>query len=161
RTMTLPGDCANHVSGPAWAGLALLVHRLLHDEGGWRRRVGRPLVGAVDGVVNLLPVHGHLLGGDDPQPDLVAADLDHRDGDVVVDHDAFVFFPGQYEHCFLSFSESWGLLIPTCSSHPAGGGGRDTSVKTTSPGESGEIVRGRAVRRPNDRYEPSAPQRLH
>ena len=51
---------------------------------------------AVDCVEDFLPVDGDFFGGDDSQPDFVAADLHHRDGDVVVDHDTLIFFPRQY-----------------------------------------------------------------
>src|SRR5262249_30579169 len=67
-------------------------------------------VAAVDGVVDLLAVDRDLLGGHDPQPDLVAANLHHRHRDVVVDDDALVFFPGQYQHRRLSFSKPGGRL---------------------------------------------------
>jgi hypothetical protein len=50
----------------------------------------------MDGVEYLLPVHGDFLRSDNPQPHFVTANLYHRDGDIVVDDDAFVFFPGQY-----------------------------------------------------------------
>src|SRR5262249_36675359 len=86
-----------------WEGLLRRVRGVLHNDGGRRRGITGPLVGAVDGVVPLLPMDGHLLGGDDPEPDFIAANLDHRHSDVVVDHDTFVFFPGQYKHCSLSF----------------------------------------------------------
>ena len=57
----------------------------------------------MNGVVHLLPVHRNFLRGDDAEADLVAADLDHRHGDVIVDDNALVFFSGQYQHCRLSF----------------------------------------------------------
>src|SRR5436309_1023169 len=66
------------------------------------------LVLAVDGVEHLLAVDRHFLGGHDPETDLIAPDLNDRHGDVVVDDDTFVFFPGQYEHRRLSFAESRG-----------------------------------------------------
>src|SRR5438270_859698 len=55
-------------------------------------------VRAVDRLVHLAAVHGHLLRRFDPQPDLVPADLDHRDRDVVVDDDALVLLAGENQH---------------------------------------------------------------
>jgi hypothetical protein len=51
---------------------------------------------AVNGVKNFLPVDGNFFGRHNAQPNLITADFHDRDGDIVVDHDAFVFFPGQY-----------------------------------------------------------------
>src|SRR5262245_20367575 len=65
------------------------IHRLDHD-------IGRSLFGvllAVDGVEDFLAVNGDFFGCDNSQPDLVAADFDHCDRDIVVNHDTFVFFP--------------------------------------------------------------------
>src|SRR5262249_16681113 len=57
----------------------------------------------------------------DAEAHLVAADLDHRDHDVVVDDDALVFFPGQYQHRRLSFSQPGGRtreLAPAANEPP-------------------------------------------
>src|SRR5262249_41384877 len=62
-------------------GLGRLVHD--HRGGGRRRGGGGGGVAAVDGLVDLLAVDRDLFGGDDAQPDLVAADLHHGDRDVV------------------------------------------------------------------------------
>ena len=59
-----------------------LLGRLDDDRGVGRVRGGGL---AVDGVEDLLAVDGDFLGSDDPQPHLVAADLNYRDRDVVVD----------------------------------------------------------------------------
>ncbi len=47
---------------------------------------------AADGVEDLAAVDGYFLWGLDPKADFVAPDLDDDNGDVVVDHDAFVLF---------------------------------------------------------------------
>src|SRR5258708_4252016 len=41
---------------------------------------------------------GDVPGGLDPQPHLVAPDLDERDGDLVVDDQALVLLPADEEH---------------------------------------------------------------
>jgi hypothetical protein len=51
---------------------------------------------AVDGFVDFLSMHRDILGGIDAEPYLVASNFDNCHGDVVVNHDGFVFFPGQY-----------------------------------------------------------------
>ncbi len=55
-----------------------------------RGRLGARL--AVNGVIHLLAVDRNLLRGDNPETDFVSPNLHHRDGDVVIDHNAFVFF---------------------------------------------------------------------
>jgi len=54
------------------------------------------LILSMDLIEHLLAVHGHLFGRHDTKANFVAADLHHRYGDVIVDHDAFVFLPTQY-----------------------------------------------------------------
>src|SRR5262249_19007968 len=49
-----------------------------------------------------------FLRRDDTQSHLVATDLHHRHDDVVVDDDALIFFPGQYQHRRVSFSKPRG-----------------------------------------------------
>jgi hypothetical protein len=51
---------------------------------------------AMNGIEDFLPVHGNLFGSNNPQPDFVAPDFHHRYGDIVVDDNTFVFFPGQH-----------------------------------------------------------------
>lgn len=43
------------------------------------------------GVVDFQSIDVDIGRGNDPQPNLVAADLDDGNGDVAVDHDRFVF----------------------------------------------------------------------
>jgi len=45
---------------------------------------------ALNGLVHLLAVYGDLDGGRDPQSDLIAPDVHHRDDDVIADDDTFV-----------------------------------------------------------------------
>jgi hypothetical protein len=61
---------------------------------------------AVDRVVYLLTMDGDFLGCHDTEPNLVPPDFDHRDGDVVIDYNALIFFSGQYKHRRLSFLET-------------------------------------------------------
>ena len=42
--------------------------------------------------VDFLAMNGNILGGDDPEANFVAPNLDDRDRDVAIDHDAFIFF---------------------------------------------------------------------
>jgi hypothetical protein len=68
------------------------VNRLGYNGG--RSGLGARL--SVNRVVNFLPMYRNFLGSHDPEPDLIAADLDHGDRDIVVNNDTFVFFSGQY-----------------------------------------------------------------
>lgn len=52
----------------------------------------------VDRLVDLDPVDGHVLGGHNAQPDLVPANLDHGDDDVVVDDNRLVLLSTQNKH---------------------------------------------------------------
>jgi len=52
----------------------------------------------VDEVVDLLAMDGDFLGRVDAEADLIAADLDDGDGDVVVDNNRLVRLAGQNEH---------------------------------------------------------------
>ena len=45
---------------------------------------------ALDGIVDLAAMHGHFLRSFHSQAHLIAANFDNDDGNVVVDHDAFV-----------------------------------------------------------------------
>src|SRR5687768_7954660 len=45
---------------------------------------------ATDGIVNFLAMDGHVLGGIDAQTDLVAADVNHGDFNVIADHNRLV-----------------------------------------------------------------------
>src|SRR5208283_5396369 len=45
-----------------------------------------------------LPPNGHILGGLDPQADLVAPDLHDSHFDAAADHDGFFFMAADYEH---------------------------------------------------------------
>jgi hypothetical protein len=68
------------------------VDRLGHNGG--RSRLCARL--SVNRVVNFLPMDRNFLGSYDPEPDLIAADLDHGNRDIVVNNDTLVFFSGQY-----------------------------------------------------------------
>jgi hypothetical protein len=73
-------------------GAAAGVNWLGDDRG--RRRFGAFL--AVDRVIDFLAVDRDLLGGDNAKADFIPPDFHYRDGNIIVDDDAFVFFPGQY-----------------------------------------------------------------
>src|SRR5262249_8066537 len=91
-----PAERRRRGKGPA-KQTALLRAARIRGLGRDRRRLA--LVGsglAVNGIEDFLPVDRHFFGSNDAQPDLVAPDFDHRHGDVIVDDNAFVFFPGQY-----------------------------------------------------------------
>src|SRR5947209_6770607 len=53
----------------------------------------------LDLQVNLLAEHGDVPGSLDSDSHLLAHDRQHRDLDVVADHDALIRLPGQYQHC--------------------------------------------------------------
>jgi hypothetical protein len=68
--------------------------RLVVDHnGGWRRLCGFL---AMDRVVDFLAVHRNFLWSHDAQPNFIATNFDHGNRNVVVNDDAFIFFPGQY-----------------------------------------------------------------
>ena len=58
---------------------------------------------------NFLSVDGHVLGGNDAKPHFIAANFHHCYRDVVVNHDALIFFSGQDKHRRVSFSGSDGV----------------------------------------------------
>jgi hypothetical protein len=49
---------------------------------------------ALNGVVDFSPMHRHLLGRLDPKANLVAANLDNHDCNIVVDDDTLVLLTG-------------------------------------------------------------------
>lgn len=49
-----------------------------------------------DGVEYFAAVDGHFLGCLNAETDLITADFDDDNGDVIVDHNTFVFLAGQY-----------------------------------------------------------------
>src|SRR5205807_9870972 len=119
---------------PTWR-LRSLVH---YDRR--RRRLG--LVLAVYRIVDLLAVDRNFLWGNNAQADFIAADLYHRYGNVVVDDDTFVFFPGQYEHRRLSFAECqrttwWMGDRVSVGSRRVQLGGEDPLLPHQSPGSPG------------------------
>ena len=69
-----------------FAGVRLRLNRFNHG------------LTAGNGIEYFLPVNRHFLRCLDSQADLVAADFHDNDRDVVVDDDAFVFFPRQDQH---------------------------------------------------------------
>src|SRR5262249_17730433 len=52
----------------------------------------------VNGVVNLLPVDGHLHGSHNPEAHLTTTRVDNRDPNLVVDDDRLTLTSGQHEH---------------------------------------------------------------
>jgi hypothetical protein len=48
----------------------------------------------LDRVIHFLAMDGYVAGGIDPQADFVTADVDHRDLDVVPDHDGLIALSG-------------------------------------------------------------------
>src|SRR4051812_6975162 len=57
------------------------------------RRAGLAGLLVLDGFVDLAAVDGNVLGGFDPEADLVAADFHNGHRDVIVDDDALVLLP--------------------------------------------------------------------
>src|SRR5688572_6484995 len=53
---------------------------------------------AVDALVNLLAMHGNILGRSDADAHLVALDPEHGHGDRISDHQRFAYAAGQDEH---------------------------------------------------------------
>jgi hypothetical protein len=53
---------------------------------------------ALNRLVDLLAVHRDRGRGGDSEADLVAADIDDGDFDIVADHDGFIALPRKYEH---------------------------------------------------------------
>src|SRR5688500_688204 len=53
---------------------------------------------ALDALVDLLAVDGDILGCADAYAHLVALDAEHRDGDLVPDHQGFAYSAGQNQH---------------------------------------------------------------
>jgi hypothetical protein len=79
---------------------------------------GRIGLVAVDGFPNFLAMHRHVLGRYDPEANLVAANLYHRNNDILVNYDAFIFFSGQNQHGLVSFSES--EIAASIRNYPSG-----------------------------------------
>jgi hypothetical protein len=50
----------------------------------------------MNGFIDFLTVHRNLFRSDDTETNLVAANLNDGDGDVIVDDNALVLFSGQY-----------------------------------------------------------------
>jgi hypothetical protein len=75
-------------------GSASRINRLIVDDHCGGGRFGIFLT--VDGVVNFLAMNRHFLGSNDAKPHLVAPDFYHRDGNVIVNDKALIFFSGQY-----------------------------------------------------------------
>src|ERR1700685_4170094 len=53
---------------------------------------------ALDALVDLLPMHGHVLGRVDSNPDLVALHAQYGHRDFVTNHHGLANSPGQYQH---------------------------------------------------------------
>jgi|SRR5579862_1804921 len=53
----------------------------------------------VNGSVDFASMNGDFFRGFDAQAHLVTADLDNRDHDVLVDHNAFIFLARKNQHC--------------------------------------------------------------
>ena len=74
-----------------------------------RRSRGRPVrrlgvrFGALDRVVDFTAMDRNLLRRFHAEADLISADLDDHDRDVVVDDDAFVLLPRQHQHVLVPF----------------------------------------------------------
>ena len=65
-------------------------------------RLGHRAVGfgvggfAMNRFIDFLTMNRNFLGGDNPQPNFVATDFHDGNGNVIVNDNTFVFFPGQY-----------------------------------------------------------------
>src|SRR5689334_21100006 len=62
-----------------------------------RERAPRPLEAEADPVPDLEPVHGQVLRGLDAELHLTASNFEHRDRDVVADHDLLTELPSEHE----------------------------------------------------------------
>src|SRR5690606_9772754 len=72
-------------TSPPSAGVAALFRR----AGG---------IAALDALVDLLAMDGHVLGGGDADPHLVALHAEHGHGDRITDHQCFAYPAGQDQH---------------------------------------------------------------
>lgn len=72
--------------------------KLIDGRIDWSFLLGGIVGIALDRIVNFAPVNRHLAWGFNAQPNFVATNFHHNDRDVVVDDDAFVFFPREYQH---------------------------------------------------------------
>ena len=52
----------------------------------------------LDRIINFAAMHRYVLGCFDSQANLVAADLDHCESDLIVDDDAFVLLSRENQH---------------------------------------------------------------
>src|SRR5438128_583323 len=84
-----------------WAGVRSLLSsslgilgRTSHVSDVIRLHVGRGAVLALDGLVHFLAMNGDLRRSIDPQSYLVSANIDHRDLDIIADHDRLISLSG-------------------------------------------------------------------
>jgi hypothetical protein len=87
------------VSLPNSSNTAGAVGRVADDGRRWGRLT-------VNRFPNFLAMNRHIFRRDNAKPHFVAADFDDRDRDIVVNHDALVFFSGQDKHRCVSFCGS-------------------------------------------------------
>jgi hypothetical protein len=53
---------------------------------------------SLDTLVDFLSVHGYVLGGVDPNSDLISLDAQNCDGYVVTDHESFAYSACENKH---------------------------------------------------------------
>src|SRR3990167_10445355 len=70
------------------------------------------------GQVYFFPIDRHFLRRHDAQTDLVAADLDYLDGDVVADHDFLATPTRKYKHFLPSLAGTRELKPIPCARRP-------------------------------------------
>jgi hypothetical protein len=75
-----------------------LIEALLDLAGVVGFQSARLAVFALNRLVHLLPVHGDLDWGRDPQPNLIAANIHDGDDDIIAYDDTFVAVSGQDQH---------------------------------------------------------------
>ena len=108
----LPKNCLPNTIGPALLP-AIFSGPLSRFLCG---RCGRFV--ATDRVEHFAAVDRHLFGGLNPQADLVPPDLDHDNGNVIIDDNTLILLPRQYEHGDTPFRMNVGLLTSIKPSWP-------------------------------------------
>lgn len=53
-------------------------------------------MGLLDDIIYFFSMDRHILRRLDSEPNLISPYLDHDDRDIIIDHDAFIFFSGKY-----------------------------------------------------------------
>ena len=108
--------CAGRAPGTGGRGLGRAI-RLSRPATDSRSALVRPGGGGVRGLdlgVDLGAVHLDAARRLDPQPDGVAADVEHDDPDLVPDDDALAGTTGQHQHSRAPSVDPSPLPVPRC-----------------------------------------------